>query len=50
MAVNLHHRDFANLTDFSPTEIRFLLQLARDLKAAKYGRYESPSWSAKTSP
>jgi ornithine carbamoyltransferase len=42
MPVNLHHRDFANLTDFTPAEIRFLLQLARDLKAAKYGRYEKP--------
>lgn len=42
MPVNLRHRDFATLTDFSPVEIRFLLQLARDLKAAKYGRYEKP--------
>ena len=42
MPVNLRHRDFANLVDFTPTEIRFLLQLARDLKAAKYGRYEKP--------
>src|SRR5207342_648863 len=30
------------LVDFAPTEIRFLLQLARDLKAAKYGHYEKP--------
>src|SRR3954447_19911309 len=42
MPVNLRHRDFANLVDFSPSEIRFLLQLARDLKAAKYGHYEKP--------
>jgi ornithine carbamoyltransferase len=42
MPVNLRHRDFANLVDFTPTEIRFLLQLARDLKAAKYGHYEKP--------
>jgi ornithine carbamoyltransferase len=42
MPVNLRHRDFANLVDFQPTEIRFLLQLARDLKAAKYGHYEKP--------
>jgi ornithine carbamoyltransferase len=42
MPVNLRHRDFANLTDFTPAEIRFLLHLARDLKAAKYGRYEKP--------
>ena len=25
MPVNLRHRDFANLIDFTPTEIRFLL-------------------------
>jgi ornithine carbamoyltransferase len=42
MPVNLHNRDFANLVDFTPTEIRFLLTLARDLKAAKYGHYEKP--------
>jgi len=42
MPVNLRNRDFANLVDFQPTEIRFLLQLARDLKAAKYGHYEKP--------
>jgi ornithine carbamoyltransferase len=42
MPVNLRHRDFANLVDFQPTEIRFLLQLARDLKSAKYGHYERP--------
>jgi ornithine carbamoyltransferase len=42
MPVNLRHRDFANLVDFSPSEIRFLLQLARDLKAAKYGCFEKP--------
>ena len=42
MPVNLSHRDFATLTDFSPVEIRFLIQLARDLKAAKYGHYEKP--------
>jgi len=47
MPVNLSHRDFANLVDFSPSEIRFLLQLARDLKAAKYGRYEKPQLEGK---
>jgi ornithine carbamoyltransferase len=47
MPVNLRNRDFANLTDFSPSEIRFLLQLARDLKAAKYGRYEKPQLTGK---
>ena len=47
MPVNLRNRDFANLTDFSPSEIRFLLQLARDLKAAKYGRYEKQQLTGK---
>ena len=42
MPVNLRNRDFATLVGFSPTEVRFLIQLARDLKAAKYGRYEKP--------
>ena len=44
MPVNLRNRDFATLTDFSPDEIRFLLQMARDLKAAKYGRYANDPW------
>lgn len=42
MAVNLKNRDFLNLKDFSPDEIRFLLRLAADLKSAKYGGYEQP--------
>jgi ornithine carbamoyltransferase len=47
MPVNLRHRDFASLVDFSPIEIRFLLQLARDLKAAKYGYFEKPQLTGK---
>ena len=42
MPVNLRNRDFATLTDFQPSEIRYLLSLAKDLKAAKYGHYEKP--------
>jgi ornithine carbamoyltransferase len=42
MPVNLRNRDFATLTDFEPSEIRYLLSLAKDLKAAKYGHYEKP--------
>lgn len=42
MAVNLRHRSFLKLLDFSPDEIRFLLRLSADLKAAKYGGYEQP--------
>lgn len=35
MAVNLKGRSFLTLMDFSPQEIRYLLDLARDLKAKK---------------
>ena len=42
MAFNLRNRSFVKLLDFSPEEIRFLLKLAADLKAAKYGGYEQP--------
>src|SRR5436309_16114967 len=47
MPVNLRHRDFANLVDFSPTEIRFLLNLSRDLKSAKYGCFERQNLQGK---
>ena len=40
MGFNLRNRNFTKLLDFSPREIRFLLDLAADLKAAKYGGYE----------
>jgi ornithine carbamoyltransferase len=40
MGFNLRNRDFKTLLDFTPREIRFLLDLARDLKRAKYGGYE----------
>jgi len=36
MAFNLKNRHFLTLRDFSPQEIRFLLQLSADLKTAKY--------------
>lgn len=42
MAYNLHGRSVLKLLDFAPGEIRFLLGLARDLKAACYGGYEQP--------
>ena len=47
MPVNLRQRDFAELIDFTPQEIGFLLTLARELKAAKYGGYEQPRLSGK---
>ena len=40
MGFNLRNRNFTSLLDFTPREIRFLLHLAADLKAAKYGGYE----------
>jgi ornithine carbamoyltransferase len=36
MPVNLHNRSFLKLLDFKPEEIKFLLDLAADLKKAKY--------------
>jgi hypothetical protein len=35
MAVNLKGRSFLTLMDFSPEEVRYLLDLSRDLKAKK---------------
>lgn len=40
MSMNLHTRSFLTLRDFSPTEIAFLLNLAADLKHAKYAGNE----------
>ena len=40
MAFNLRNRSFVKLLDFTPQEIKFLLKLSADLKAAKYGGYE----------
>ena len=40
MAFNLRNRNFLKLLDFTPAEIKFLLKLSADLKAAKYGGYE----------
>ena len=40
MAFNLRNRNFVKLLDFTPKEIKFLLKLSADLKAAKYGGYE----------
>jgi ornithine carbamoyltransferase len=41
MAFNLRNRHFLKLLDFTPQEITFLLQLAADLKAAKYAGIET---------
>lgn len=47
MPRNLRHRSFLKLLDFTPDELRFLLRLASDLKAAKYGGYEQPRLTGK---
>jgi ornithine carbamoyltransferase len=40
MSFNLHGRSFLKELDFTPDELRFLIRLSADLKAAKYGGYE----------
>src|SRR5512139_644585 len=40
MAFNLRNRCFVKELDFTPEELKFLLKLSADLKAAKYGGYE----------
>src|SRR3954454_3929455 len=47
MALNLHGRSFLKELDFSPDELRFLLRLSADVKAAKYGGYEQPRLAGK---
>jgi ornithine carbamoyltransferase len=47
MSFNLRHRNFLKELDFTPAELRFLLKLAADLKAAKYGGYEQPRLAGK---
>ncbi len=42
MAYNLRNRSFLKLLDFSPKDIRFLLDLAAELKRAKYAGTEQP--------
>ncbi len=40
MAYNLRNRNFLKLLDFEPGEIKFLLDLSKDLKKAKYAGIE----------
>ncbi len=42
MPFNLRNRSFLKLLDFSPAEIKFLLNLSADLKKAKYSGTEQP--------
>ncbi|MDD3742080.1 MAG: ornithine carbamoyltransferase subunit F, partial [Lentimicrobiaceae bacterium] len=47
MAFNLRNRNFLKLLDFSTQEIQFMLQLAADLKKAKYTGTEQPRLKGK---
>jgi ornithine carbamoyltransferase len=47
MSFNLRHRSFLKELDFTPGEMRFLLKLSADLKAAKYAGYEQPRLAGK---
>jgi len=47
VAQSLHGRSFLKLLDFSPAEIRFLLDLAADLKRAKRAGHEQPNLRGK---
>jgi len=40
MSFNLRNRSYLKELDFTPDELRFLLKLSAELKAAKYGGYE----------
>lgn len=47
MAFNLRNRNFLKLSDFTPKEIKFLLDLSADLKEAKYAGTEQPRLTGK---
>jgi ornithine carbamoyltransferase len=47
MPFNLKNRSFVKLLDFTPKEIRFLLDLSADLKRAKYSGTEQPVLAGK---
>lgn len=47
MAFNLRNRNFLKLLDFTPQEIKFLLELSADLKKAKYAGTEQPRLAGK---
>lgn len=47
MPFNLRNRSFLKLLDFTPAEIRFLIDLSFDLKKAKYAGTEQPRLKGK---
>lgn len=47
MSFNLRNRSFLKLLDFTQEELKFLLDLSKNLKDAKYGGYEKPTLTGK---
>ncbi len=47
MGFNVRNRNFLKLLDFTPQEIKFLLELSADLKKAKYAGTEQPRLNGK---
>jgi len=47
MAFNLRNRNFVKLLDFTPEEIKFFLELSKDLKKAKYSGNEQQKLKGK---
>ena len=47
MSFNLRHRSFLKELDFTSAELKFLLKLSAELKAAKYAGYERPHLTGK---
>ncbi len=47
MAFNLRNQNFLTLLDFSPKEMKFLLDLSYELKKAKYAGTEQPTLTGK---
>jgi Ornithine carbamoyltransferase len=45
---NLRNRSFLTLSDFTTREMGYMLQLAEDLKKAKYAGTEQKNYSTKT--
>ncbi|TDA43524.1 ornithine carbamoyltransferase [Burkholderia pyrrocinia] len=44
---NVHNRSYLTLIDYTPRQIRYLLDLSRDLKRAKYAGTEQPRLAGK---
>lgn len=47
MAFNLRNRSFLTLADFNTREMEYMLDLAEDLKKAKYAGYEGKNLKGK---